>query len=283
MPARAPAAIAGKPGKWLVEIHRNPRARYRLICFPFAGGGSAIYRNWAEGADPESEILAVEPPGRLSRIHEAPLTRIEAFVDALLPELAALSDLPLALFGHCIGGLTMYEVARALVERQGPAPIHLFASGARPPHRLIGDGPFEQQLLGALRQLPEFQPMLPSHRQPDSVLGEILRRFQIDATEDMLAIPQLRALVLPVVRAEFEMAGRYVFAPPRPWTMPITSFRGRDDLYVTHQDALAWGELTRGAFRLHTRDGAHFGVVDDRPFIQAVIAQTLAALRGAPA
>lgn len=282
--AHAPAAVAtaataatASRGQWLVEIKRNPQARYRLLCFPFAGGGSAVYRGWADEADPHSEIVAVEPPGRLSRIHEAPLTRIEEFVGALLAELAQLPPLPLALFGHCIGGLTMYETARALIEREGIAPLHLFASGARPPHRLLGDGPFERQLVESLLALPEFSPSLPSHRQPDSVLAEILRHFQIDATAEMLAIPQLRALVLPVVRAEFEMAGRYVFAPSRPWQVPITGFRGRDDLYVTHDDAMAWGALTQAQFRLHTRDGAHFGVVEDRAFIQGVIGATLAA------
>ncbi|MBP2435190.1 MULTISPECIES: type I polyketide synthase [Bradyrhizobium] len=263
-------------GRWLVEIRRNPDARYRLICFPFAGGGSAVYRGWAESAEPNAEILAIEPPGRLARINEAPLTRIDDFVEDLLPQLREYLDRPVALFGHCIGGLTMYEVARTLVEREGVVPLHLFASGSRPPHRLIRDAPFEKRLASSLLELPAFRPTLPSYRQPDAVLAEILRHFRIDATVEMLSITELRELVLPVVRAEFEMASRYVFTPATPWQIPITSFRGQDDEYVSHDDGAAWADLTDGPFNLLTRQGAHFGVVEDRPFIQGVIAQSLA-------
>ncbi|MGX1390763.1 surfactin synthase thioesterase subunit [Bradyrhizobium japonicum] len=259
-----------------MEIRRNPDARYRLICFPFAGGGSAVYRGWAESAEPNAEILAIEPPGRLARINEAPLTRIDDFVEDLLPQLREYLDRPVALFGHCIGGLTMYEVARTLVEREGVVPLHLFASGSRPPHRLIRDAPFEKRLASSLLELPAFRPTLPSYRQPDAVLAEILRHFRIDATVEMLSITELRELVLPVVRAEFEMASRYVFTPATPWQIPITSFRGQDDEYVSHDDGAAWADLTDGPFNLLTRQGAHFGVVEDRPFIQGVIAQSLA-------
>ncbi|PPQ15467.1 polyketide synthase [Bradyrhizobium sp. AC87j1] len=280
---RAPATVIATArdsessiGRWLVEIRRNPDARYRLICFPFAGGGSAVYRGWAESAEPDAEILAIEPPGRLARINEAPITRIEDFVDTLLPQLREYLDRPVAFFGHCIGGLTMYEVARALVEREGVVPLHLFASGSRPPHRLICDAPFEERLISSLLKLPAFRPTLPSYRQPDGVLAEILRHFRIDATLEMLSIPELRELVLPVVRAEFEMASRYVFKPATPWQISITSFRGQDDEYVSHDDAAAWADLTDGPFNLLVRQVDHFGVVEDRGFIQGVIAQALA-------
>ncbi|MGF6812614.1 acyl transferase domain-containing protein/surfactin synthase thioesterase subunit/acyl carrier protein [Paraburkholderia sp. Clong3] len=268
---------AAQRERWLVEIRSNPDARYRLICFPFAGGGSAIYRAWADGADPHAEILAVEPPGRLSRINEPPVNRIDAFVDGLLAELRPLLDRPVAFFGHCIGGLTMYETARALIERDGVTPVHLFASGARPPHRLVADAAFERKLAAALANLRDFDIIAPLYRQTDDVLAEALRHFQIDATEQMLAIPELRELVLPVVRAEFEMASRYVFVPASPWPVPITSFRGKDDIYVTHEDALAWRDFTTDAFNLYTRDGAHFGVVEDRAFILNAISDALAA------
>jgi acyl transferase domain-containing protein/surfactin synthase thioesterase subunit/acyl carrier protein len=278
----APAVLAQgaaplRHERWLAEIRPNPAARYRLICFPFAGGGSAIYRAWANGADPHAEIFAVEPPGRLSRIGEPPVNRIDRFVDGLLAELRPLLDKPVAFFGHCIGGLTMYETARALIDREGVAPVHLFASGARPPHRLMADAAFERKLTSMLLGLRDFDVVAPLYRQPDDVLAEALRHFQIDATEQMLAIPELRELVLPVVRAEFEMASRYVFVPNSGWSMPITSFRGRDDIYVTHEDALAWREFTSGEFNLFTRDGAHFGVVDDRSFILDAISDALAA------
>src|SRR5262245_174075 len=37
------------PNLWLVCPMPNPHARLRLFCFPYAGGGSVIYRSWTAG------------------------------------------------------------------------------------------------------------------------------------------------------------------------------------------------------------------------------------------
>jgi epothilone polyketide synthase C len=82
----------------------GPRAapRLRLFCFPFAGGGSAVYRNWAQFVDQSIEVVAVEPPGRLGRIAENPVTDLKEFVEQLLAEMRGLLDRPFAFFGHCL-------------------------------------------------------------------------------------------------------------------------------------------------------------------------------------
>ena len=51
----------------------NPSARMRLFCFPYAGGNAATYRPWAEALTADVELVAVDPPGRANRIHEAPI------------------------------------------------------------------------------------------------------------------------------------------------------------------------------------------------------------------
>ena len=83
-------------------------------------------------------MVAIEPPGRLGRIAENPVTDLKEFVEQLLAEMRGLLDRPFAFFGHCLGALTMYETARRLIRTTGLRPQHLFASGARPPDR-IGD------------------------------------------------------------------------------------------------------------------------------------------------
>ena len=91
--------------------------------------------------DPSIEVIAIEPPGRLSRINEQPISDLDEFVDKLVSEMRNLLDRPFAFFGHCLGGLTMYETARRLIHSTGFRPCHLFASGARPPDRIADEAP----------------------------------------------------------------------------------------------------------------------------------------------
>jgi acyl transferase domain-containing protein/surfactin synthase thioesterase subunit/acyl carrier protein len=260
---------------WLVVVGPRASARLRLFCFPFAGGGSAVYRGWAERLDPAIEVVAVEPPGRLGRIEEKPVADIREFVMRLAPALVQMLDRPFAFFGHCLGGLTLFEMTRALVHFSEHRPQHLFVSGARPPH-LIGDvGRFEKQLMADLRRLAAYRRELPAYLQPEDVFAEIVRHFNIEATERMIADPELRRLMLPVVRAEFAMASHYRHIPERSWDIPITCFTGRDDPYVERRHGLGWERYTRTHFQLHSHDGEHFGLVDDMDYIHDVMNREL--------
>jgi len=169
----------------------------------------------------------------------------------------------------------MYETARRLFHGKRSSPTHLFVSGARPPDRILDLGTFEQQLTHNLLNLANFKINLPPYAQPDDVFAEFIRHFNIQATEQLLSDPNLRQLMLPVIRAEFEMALNYDFIEEPPWDIPITCFAGIDDPYVSRQHALGWGRFTNSRLQIHIRQGAHFAVVDDAAFIHRVINKEL--------
>jgi medium-chain acyl-[acyl-carrier-protein] hydrolase len=104
----------------------------------------------------------------------------------------------------------------------------------------------------------------------------VIRLFRIDSTEQMLKNDELRALVLPVVRSEFEMAFAYRHRRESPWNFPITCFNGADDLYVTRADILSWGRFTTTSFQVHIRQGEHFLLVDDSDFLLRAINRDIA-------
>ena len=280
--ARAEARAESRPepaaaGRWIVTVGPRAAPRMRLFCFPFAGGGSGVFQAWAQGIDPGIEVVAIEPPGRLSRILEPPVTEMDEFVGQLLPEMAPLLDLPFAFFGHCLGGLTMYETARRLIGSSNHLPMHLFASGARPPDALADTGPFEERLANDLMALAEFRVNLPAHLQPDDVFADIVRHFDMQATDRFLDDPELRRLMLPVVRAEFQMVANYTHVSESPWEIPITCFANRGDTYVSRQHALGWGRFTNTRLQIHIRKGDHYSIVDDVKFIQTEINRELRA------
>jgi surfactin synthase thioesterase subunit/acyl transferase domain-containing protein len=269
---------AALPGDgWLVVPRRRPEAAVRLICFPFAGAGAAPFRPWADALHPSIELVAVEPPGRASRIQEPPERDLEQFFERLTSALAPVLDRPAAFFGHCLGGLIGWETARRLRQRGLVDLRAFFVAGVRPPHRLTREGHFEHTLLERMLRHETFDPLRPAHEQPDEVFAEITRHFNIDATEEFLAQPELRRLLLPTVRADFALTAAYRYQPEPPWDVPVTCFAGLDDPYVSREDAGAWSEYTRRAFRLHWRPGAHFLVVDDRSFIIETLNRELTA------
>jgi surfactin synthase thioesterase subunit len=271
------ALVAGRG--WLIFPRPNRDARTRLFCFPFAGGGAATFRRWPERLDPSIELVAIEPPGRQTRIDEAPIRDMETFVRDLVPELLPFLDKPFAVYGHCLGALTLFETVRA-VGRQGPAaPVHVFVSGARAPDELHRHQAFELNLLVRLCRLPDYDVFTPVHRQPDDVFAEALREFKVLATEDFLNDPELRRLILPVIRAEFEMSSNYRYTPDGTLTAPITCLTGVHDTYVTADNATAWGRLTTGRFELITVETDHFLVVEDEELLIGVVNRTLTSRR----
>src|SRR5262245_53852972 len=102
--------MSSAPSAWFVRKPR-PKARLRLFCFPYAGGGASLYRAWPD-ALPHLDICAVQPPGREARLREAPFTALPALADELAEAVRPLLDLPYAFFGYSLGGLASFEVAR---------------------------------------------------------------------------------------------------------------------------------------------------------------------------
>ncbi|CUW39721.1 putative Phenolpthiocerol synthesis polyketide synthase ppsA [Magnetospirillum sp. XM-1] len=262
-------------GSWLVSIVAPPRPLSRLFCFPFAGGGSATFRGWGAAMDSGVEVIAVEPPGRLTRIGEEPEHDLGRWVDRLMEEMAGKLDLPFAFFGHCLGSLTLYETTCRLMDRAGIRPTHLFCSGARPPDRLKSIGSFETSLIRRLARMPGYRADLPPYRQPGPIFAEIVRHFDIAASEHLLVDPDLRRLMLPAVRADFEMASTYRFRRRRPLDVPITCFVAIGDIFVSREDILGWGRFTNRQLRILMREGTHYSIIEDEAFIQRVISREL--------
>jgi medium-chain acyl-[acyl-carrier-protein] hydrolase len=194
-------------------------------------------------------------PGREVRINEPPLDRVGSMVEALVGPLEAVAaEGPYALFGHSLGAITGFELARELA-RRGNAPAHLFVSGRCAPHIPHG--------------IPEI------HRLPD-------RQF-LDAVCDLGGMPtallearELLDMLLPALRADFTAAETYGYQPGPPLELPITALGGHDDT-VGERKLLAWRAQTTSAFRLRLLPGDHFYLHAQRGPLCAAIVDDLAA------
>ena len=257
--------------RWLIAPQPNPAAKARLFCFPYAGGGVVSFRAWPQLLDESVEIVAVEPPGRGTRINEPPIDNMDSFVECMLPELLEWLDRPSAFFGHCLGGLTMFAALCALPNGGAEFIKHVFACGVRPPHLLKRRGEFEDNLVYDMMLHKEFDIRVPPYAQADEIFVDIVRHFDTPAADKMLGISKLRKLLLPTIRAEFGMAYNYNYQPVQRFSFPISSFVGDVDPWVSEEDSAAWREHTCGRFTNHVRKGSHFLMEEDREYILQII------------
>jgi medium-chain acyl-[acyl-carrier-protein] hydrolase len=234
--------------RWRRHPTANPETRLRLFCFPYAGGGGAVFRTWQAALPPAIEVCAVQLPGREDRVREAPYTHLAPLVQALTAALYPyLGDgVPFAFYGHSMGSLIGFELARCLRREDAPGPVLLFVAAHRAP------------------QLPDRNP--PVHRLPDRALLERLR--DLGGTRgEVLDDAELRALFFPLLRADFAVCETYRYIADDPLPCPIVAMGGVNDPEVRLADLAAWRAQTSDQFMLRLLPGGHFFPVSSCPLL----------------
>jgi len=215
----------------------NAQARLRLFCFPHAGSGASVYHGWSAALSELVDVQAVQLPGRESRLPETAFTEAGESAGAISEALEDKLDLPFAFFGHSMGALLSFEVARALRRRRLQEPLYLFVSGYRAP------------------QIPSPRPAV--YHLPDEEFLEALRDLY-DPPEAAMKIPELRELLLPTLRADITLCESYEYTQEAPLSCPILAFGGRDDQEAPLEALESWGLQTEGSFEMKRFAGGHF-------------------------
>jgi surfactin synthase thioesterase subunit len=228
-PARSP---------WFLRLSARPQPAMRLLAFPYAGAGAAMFRRWVDRLPSTVDVVGVQLPGRQNRSREAPARDLANLVRTIAAEMrTTFSDgAPLVLFGHSLGAVIAFELARHLRRSDGTLPLALVVSGRTPPHLTSGPprhGMSDEELIGDLRRLDGIPPEIEGNR-------------------------EFLTLALPSLRADLFLDESYVYVNEPPLDCPILALGGDADPEVSSDDLKAWAIHTRSAFAIRIFEGGHF-------------------------
>lgn len=234
----------------------------RLFCFPFAGGNAASFLGWQGPLGPDLELRVAQLPGRGARLFEKPLTDLDELVEHLAEAVAELDERPFAFFGHSLGAMLAFEVARALRRQGRPGPSSLWLAGAEAPQT---------------RSVPDRV-----HDLPTAAFIEVLRDYGGTPAE-LLDNRDMMELLLPGLRADFALDEGYAYRPEPPLAVPIHLLLGDRDPEVEPVAARdGWARETAHPLLVHGYAGDHFFVQEHRDAIAALLAAVLTPQRSAP-
>jgi surfactin synthase thioesterase subunit len=254
---KSPGASQPVPAseRWFPNIEQTAGARLRLFCFPYAGGGASVFRNWGERMPDGVAVVPVRLPGRESRTQEQPVDRIGGLVDAVVDAIQPYIDSPFALFGHSMGAMIGFELARCLRRRSQRLPAALLVAAARAPQfrkdHVPSAAPSEEEFLREIRELE-------------------------GAPREVLENEELLKYLLPALKADSMLGRMYVYHEEPPLDIPIRAYVGAEDKRLPIDVIEAWKQQTTRSFALREFPGGHFFVHTEEPVFLDALADDLA-------
>lgn len=238
---------------WLL---RTPQAAptLRLICFAYAGGNARMFLPWQDALGPSVEVCAVQLPGRGTRRHETPLTAMAEVISTLGDILYPRDDIPFAFFGHSLGALVGFELARWFAAHGVRMPAHMFVSAANAP---------------AQRNAPRGL-----HRMEDDELIAVLKEFN-GTPPAVMRFRELMLMALPIIRADFQISETYGYQPAPKLPIPLTVLAARADKLTSERQVHGWKDETTEACEVHWFDGDHFFINDQADAVLGLIRHSL--------
>jgi surfactin synthase thioesterase subunit len=214
-----------------------------------------MFRGWTGKLPPTVSIVPAQPPGREIRFREPAHSSIGPLVDELMDDLAPALEEPYAFYGHSMGALVSFELARALRRAGCPLPVQLIVSGRGAP------------------QVPTVRPWL--HTLDVDALQVELRALG-GTPESVLGNDDLLAALLPTLRADLALNEAYEYYDEPPLPVRITAIGGTQDDRADPAAIAAWRSQTSEMFTMRLLAAGHFFVNSQEIELLKIIEEDLA-------
>ncbi|MGH2508873.1 MAG: thioesterase II family protein [Ktedonobacteraceae bacterium] len=239
------------PDGWIYFPKPKKQAPLRLFCFPGGGASATMFFPWIEWLPDSIEVAAVQLPGRTPELPEPTGTNLALIVQEIADAIRQYQDRPFAFFGHSLGGVLAFEVARYLSLHFALEPMHLFFACCPPLH------------------LPRT--LLPLLNVPEQELLPLL----LSTFADSLPMLQRRSSqqhFLTLTHLDLIFWKDYHFTPGKAFTCPLTILSGAQDTLFHAELLSGWTVHTTGPCSFQTFPGNHcFFYSNPVPLLQTLV------------
>ncbi|MDR2713228.1 MAG: hypothetical protein LBB91_08985, partial [Clostridiales bacterium] len=208
-----------------------------LVCISYAGAGPSVFNGWADYLPSNFNLFCPGLAGKDKRFNEPAFKNINDSVNDITNSIINNCELNkrTIIFGHSLGAILSYEVARKLEKEYSSEQFHIVVCGSPGPtikRKGKASGLSDEDFCKEVEQIAGY-------RHPS------------------FENPLLRELLLPSLRADVLMHESYNHVWTEKTNISITCMFGNQDHVVSRDEALAWQDVTAGPLNVVVFDGGH--------------------------
>lgn len=238
----------------LLGAESRDKSKPNLICAHHAGGGASFFYPWAKFFS-DFNVFALQLPGREELIHQHRANTMGEAIEMVWEAFESHTFEPYILFGHSMGALISFELARKAMNNSTTLPSKLIVSACRAPHKKLSRKPIhkfnDKDFINAIKSY--------------GGLSEALSKN----------IDELKELYVPVLRSDFEIAENYINDQINIFPFDITVLHGNDDPSVELSSAREWKAYTNGSFVMNSFSGGHFYLNENKNLFLKTLRKTI--------
>ena len=179
---------------------------------------------------------------------------LKPLLDDMLPHIETLTEKPFLFFGHSMGGVLAFEMAREMKRLNKKLPLKLFISSTP--------------------GLTTYHKREVDHTLTDGELVTMFPHLQSGNIPDI----ELQQMLLKMLRSDLHLLNNYAYKANDPLNIPITAIHGNEDLRVSLKQMEKWKDETSADFTVISRPGGHRYIENDAEFISELLKQEMTAV-----
>ncbi|MGJ0630116.1 thioesterase II family protein [Xenorhabdus bovienii] len=220
---------------WFYSTHQEKLPDKIIYCFPHAGGNAESYLSWQQELPKNICIKAVCIPGSWRRYKEPSPYSIDILTTELAAEIDKVAADDFYFFGHSMGAIVAYEVARKL---KNHAKGLIVSASASP------------------QNVPSERDLAMSKMSDEKFASEM--HFFNGIDEKILDSQFSAEIVSARLKKDFHLIAKYRYQETEKIKTPIWGIVGKDDPHVSQEAIMEWQLLTHEFKGCQVADGDHF-------------------------